>query len=56
MPEVVVRKKLTCVEEIFHEGGPGRASPSAAGRGTGGDPKSVCGIVCGRTSKDSWMI
>ncbi len=22
MPEVVVRKKLTCVEEIFHEGGP----------------------------------
>jgi Amino acid synthesis len=22
MPEVAVRKKLTCVEEIFHEGGP----------------------------------
>src|SRR5580704_13229932 len=22
MPEVVIRKKLTCVEEIFHEGGP----------------------------------
>lgn len=22
MPEVVVRKKLTCVEEVFHEGGP----------------------------------
>jgi hypothetical protein len=22
MPEVVVRKKLTCVEDIFHEGGP----------------------------------
>jgi Amino acid synthesis len=22
MPEVIVRKKLTCVEEIFHEGGP----------------------------------
>jgi hypothetical protein len=22
MPDVVVRKKLTCVEEIFHEGGP----------------------------------
>jgi hypothetical protein len=22
MPEVMVRKKLTCVEEIFHEGGP----------------------------------
>jgi len=22
MPEIVVRKKLTCVEEIFHEGGP----------------------------------
>jgi len=22
MPEVVVRKKLTCIEEIFHEGGP----------------------------------
>ena len=22
MPEVVVRKKITCVEEIFHEGGP----------------------------------
>lgn len=22
MPEVIVRKKITCVEEIFHEGGP----------------------------------
>lgn len=22
MPEVVVRKKVTCVEEVFHEGGP----------------------------------
>jgi len=22
MPEVVIRKKVTCVEEIFHEGGP----------------------------------
>jgi Amino acid synthesis len=22
MPEVIVRKKLTCVEEVFHEGGP----------------------------------
>ena len=22
MPEVAIRKKLTCVEEIFHEGGP----------------------------------
>ena len=22
MPKVVIRKKLTCVEEIFHEGGP----------------------------------
>jgi len=22
MPEVIVRKKMTCVEEIFHEGGP----------------------------------
>lgn len=22
MPEVIVRKKLTCLEEIFHEGGP----------------------------------
>lgn len=22
MPEVLIRKKLTCVEEIFHEGGP----------------------------------
>lgn len=27
MPEVVVRKKLTCIEEIFHEGGPVAASP-----------------------------
>ena len=27
MPEVVVRKKLTCVEEIFHEGGPRAESP-----------------------------
>ncbi|HZQ96056.1 MAG TPA: amino acid synthesis family protein [Candidatus Sulfotelmatobacter sp.] len=27
MPEVVVRKKLTCVEEIFHEGGPVAAKP-----------------------------
>ncbi|HUA15341.1 MAG TPA: amino acid synthesis family protein [Verrucomicrobiae bacterium] len=27
MPEVVVRKKLTCVEEIFHEGGPVAADP-----------------------------
>jgi hypothetical protein len=27
MPEVVVRKKLTCVEEIFHEGGPISANP-----------------------------
>jgi len=27
MPEVVVRKKLTCVEEIFHEGGPVVALP-----------------------------
>lgn len=27
MPEVVVRKTLTCVEEIFHEGGPMAATP-----------------------------
>ena len=27
MPEVVVRKKLTCVEEIFHEGGPIASKP-----------------------------
>ena len=27
MPEVVVRKKLTCVEEIFHEGGPQAEKP-----------------------------
>jgi hypothetical protein len=27
MPEVVVRKKVTCVEEIFHEGGPIAARP-----------------------------
>jgi hypothetical protein len=27
MPEVVVRKRITCVEEIFHEGGPGPKTP-----------------------------
>jgi hypothetical protein len=27
MPEVVVRKRVTCVEEIFHEGGPAAAIP-----------------------------
>ena len=27
MPEVLLRKKLTCVEEIFHEGGPPSAKP-----------------------------
>jgi hypothetical protein len=27
MPEVVVRKKVTCVEEIFHEGGPQADKP-----------------------------
>ena len=27
MPEVVVRKKVTCVEEIFHEGGPPADKP-----------------------------
>jgi amino acid synthesis protein len=27
MPEVVVRKRITCVEEIFHEGGPPVAKP-----------------------------
>ena len=27
MPEVIVRKKLTCVEEIFHEGGPAAQEP-----------------------------
>jgi hypothetical protein len=27
MPEVVVRKKILCVEEIFHEGGPVAKSP-----------------------------
>src|SRR5450631_768457 len=27
MPEVVMRKKLTCVEEIFHEGGPVAGKP-----------------------------
>ena len=27
MPEVIVRKKLTYVEEIFHEGGPVAAKP-----------------------------
>ena len=27
MPEVVIRKKLTCVEEIFHEGGPAAGKP-----------------------------
>jgi hypothetical protein len=27
MPEVLIRKKFTCVEEIFHEGGPPAAKP-----------------------------
>jgi hypothetical protein len=27
MPEVLIRKKVTCVEEIFHEGGPPAAKP-----------------------------
>ena len=27
MPEVIVRKKITCVEEIFHEGGPVASDP-----------------------------
>ena len=27
MPEVVMRKKVTCVEEIFHEGGPPADKP-----------------------------
>ena len=27
MPEVVVRKKILCIEEIFHEGGPVAAIP-----------------------------
>ncbi len=27
MPEVAIRKKLTCVEEIFHEGGPVAGKP-----------------------------
>jgi hypothetical protein len=27
MPEVAVRKKMTAVEEIFHEGGPAAATP-----------------------------
>ena len=27
MPEVIVRKKLICVEEIFHEGGPVARKP-----------------------------
>jgi Amino acid synthesis len=27
MPEVVVRKRVTCVEEIFHEGGPQADQP-----------------------------
>jgi hypothetical protein len=27
MPEVAVRKKITAVEEIFHEGGPAAATP-----------------------------
>src|SRR5579872_1221996 len=27
MPEVIVRKRVTCVEEIFHEGGPVAATP-----------------------------
>lgn len=27
MPEVVIRKKLTLVEEIFHEGGPSASKP-----------------------------
>jgi hypothetical protein len=27
MPEVVIRKKVICVEEIFHEGGPIAARP-----------------------------
>ena len=27
MPEVVIRKMVTCVEEIFHEGGPIAARP-----------------------------
>src|SRR5215467_3577150 len=27
MPEVLVRKKITCVEEIFHEGGPVAKKP-----------------------------
>jgi len=32
MPEVVIRKRLTIVEEIFHEGGPDGGETVAAGR------------------------
>ncbi len=47
MPEVVVRKKLTCVEEIFHEGGPAVPKPLLQGRSASGDSKSIRGILRG---------
>jgi Amino acid synthesis len=31
MPEVIIRKRLVCVEDIFHEGGPVAATPLRRG-------------------------
>ena len=45
MPEVEVRKKITAVEEIFHEGGPLLRSPSAPRRRAGCHPQSFRGRV-----------
>ena len=55
MPEVVVRKKLTCVEEIFHEGGPVAEKPlrRAAVLAVIRNPFAGSYVP---TSKGSWMI
>jgi len=55
MPEVVIRKKMTCVEEIFHEGGPVAESRCDARQRSRSSKIRLPDRML-PTSRDSWTI
>ena len=56
MPEFPIRKIVTVIEEICHDGGPPPAQPAAAGRGDGGRGQSLCRPLRGRSAGAPWTI
>ena len=54
MPEVVIRKIVTQVEDVFHEGGPAAKKPYRPRRSAGRHRQPVRRKISSPTSRVSW--